>query len=69
MKIKHIIIHNIEKEVGMPPKIQYSEHEMDLFDNKVYTLISNLYDFFSRTIKYGIFPLMLIIFSIVNLMK
>jgi hypothetical protein len=55
MKIKHIIIHNIEKEVGMPPKIQYSEHEMDLFDNKVYTLISNLYDFFSRTIKYGIF--------------
>lgn len=55
MKIKHMIIHNIEKEVGMPPKIQYSEHEADLSDDKFNKLISMLYAFFSRTIKYGIF--------------
>lgn len=55
MKIKHMIIHNIEKEVGMPPKIQYSENEADLYDDNCNKLVTILYAFFSRAIKYGIF--------------
>lgn len=35
MKIKHIIIHTIEKKVGMPRKIQYSEHGTDVPDNTI----------------------------------
>jgi len=55
MEIKNAIIHNVEKELKGHAKIQYSEHTSNLKDEKCLSLFKELYTFFSKTIKYGIF--------------
>lgn len=55
MKIKNVIIHNLKKEVKGSATIDYSTKGLDLRDKKCHSLIEELYSFFSKSIKYGIF--------------
>lgn len=55
MKIKNVIIHNLRKEGKGSAAIDYSAKSLDLHDKKCQSLIEELYSFFSKSIKYGIF--------------
>lgn len=55
MKIKNVIIHNLRKEGKGSATIDYSAKSLDLHDKKCQSLIEELYSFFSKSIKYGIF--------------
>ena len=55
MDIKNVIIHNLRKEGKSSATIEYSAKSLDLHDKKCQSLIEELYSFFSKSIKYGIF--------------
>lgn len=55
MIIKNAIIHNIKKEIRGIAEIDYSATSLDLTDKKSQSLLNELYSFFSKSIKYGIF--------------
>jgi len=55
MKLKNAIIHNVKKELKGDADIEYSENTLNLQDRKCLSLFEELYAFFSKNIKYGIF--------------
>lgn len=55
MIIKNAIIHNIKKEIKGIAEIDYSTTSLNLADIKSQSLLDELYSFFSKSIKYGIF--------------
>ena len=55
MIIKNAIIHNIKKEIKGLAEIDYSTTSLNLADIKSRSLLDELYSFFSKSIKYGIF--------------
>ena len=55
MEIKNAIIHNVQKEIKGIASIEYSVQTLDLQDKKCLSLLEELYSFFSKSIKYGIF--------------
>lgn len=57
MKIKNAIIHNVKKEIKGDADIEYSENTLNLQDKKCLSLFEELYTFFSKSIKYGVFSL------------
>lgn len=57
MEINNVIIHNMKKEIKGTANIEYSTKTLDLKDKKCQSLLEELYSFFSKSIKYGIFSL------------
>lgn len=55
METKNIIIHNLKKDIKGTANIEYSTQTLDLKDKKCQSLLEELYSFFSKSIKYGIF--------------
>ena len=55
MIIKNAIIHNMKKEIKGIAEIDYSATSLNLADKKSQSLLDELYSFFSKSIKYGIF--------------
>ncbi len=57
MNIKKVIIHNVKKEGNVKAKILLSDELLDLTDEKTKSLLEDLYSFFQKSIKYGIFDI------------
>lgn len=55
MEIKNAIIHNVRKELKGDAIIEYSRETLNLRDKKCQSLFEELYTFFSKSLKYGIF--------------
>ena len=55
MEIKNAIIHNVRKELKCDATIEYSKETLNLRDEKCLSLFEELYTFFSKSLKYGIF--------------
>lgn len=55
MVIKKMIIHNVDKELKQSAKLYISDELIDVSEEKTKSLINDLYSFFTRSIKYGIF--------------
>ena len=55
MEIKNAIIHNVRKELKCVATIEYSKETLNLRDEKCLSLFEELYTFFSKSLKYGIF--------------
>lgn len=57
MKVKRVIIHNVKKDVNSSPKIILSDALLETKEEKTKSLIEDLYSFFQKSIKYGIFDM------------
>lgn len=55
MVIKKLVIHNVDKELKQSAKLYISDELIDVSEEKTKNLINDLYSFFTRSIKYGIF--------------
>ena len=55
MEIQNAIIHNVRKELKCDATIEYSKETLNLRDEKCLSLFEELYTFFSKSLKYGIF--------------
>ncbi len=55
MEITNAIIHNVKKELKGDAIIEYSKQTLNLKDKKCQSLFEELYAFFSKSIKYGVF--------------
>lgn len=55
MEIKKIVIHNVKKETKNPAVIVLAEEMLNINDVNANSLVNDLYSFFSKSIKYGIF--------------
>ncbi len=55
MEIKNAIIHNVRKELKGDASIEFSKKTLNLRDKKCQSLFEELYTFFSKSLKYGIF--------------
>lgn len=55
MEITNAIIHNVKKELNGDATIEYSKQKLNLKDEKCQSLFKELYTFFSKSVKYGIF--------------
>lgn len=55
MVIKKLVIHNVEKDLKQLANLYVSDELIDINEDKTKKLVDDLYSFFTRSIKYGIF--------------